>query len=102
MDKEAGHMGCLVADDFQKQVFGRELQDAGADPDFTGGWKRPGQCPSHAAAGAEVNPGFEIRRVPHQREAGEEGPRAGGQGPGWALGLAGGAAASDVHEFPCP
>jgi hypothetical protein len=102
MDEEAGHVGCFMADDLHEQVLRRELQDASADPDFTGRWKRPGKSPSHAAAGAEANPGFEIRRAPHRREAGDEGPRAGGQGPDWALDLAGGTAASDVHEFPCP
>jgi hypothetical protein len=81
MDEEAGHVGCLVADDLQEQLFGRELQDAGADPDFTGGGKRPGQSPSHAATGANVNPGFEIGRVPHDREASEQCPRARGQRP---------------------
>jgi hypothetical protein len=101
MDEKAGHVGRLVADDLQEQAFGSELQDTGADPDFTGGRKRPGKSPSHAAAGANVNPGFEIRRVPHDCEVSEQRPRIRGQGPRGVLDPVTGTAAFRIHEFLC-
>lgn len=101
MDEKAGHVRRLVADDLQEQAFGSELQDTGADPDFTGGRKRPGQSPSHAAAGSDVNPGFEIRRVPHNREVSEERPRIRGQWPRGVLDPVGATAAFRRHEFLC-
>jgi hypothetical protein len=101
MDEKTGHVGRLVADDLQEQAFGSELQDTGADPDFTGGRKRPGESSSHAAAGANVNPGFKIRRVPHNREVSEQRPRIRGQRPRCLPDLVGGTAAFRTHELLC-